>query len=83
MIFSNSQPFPFLFIGLLHTVYTLIWGGRSIFMQELVCGICGETITDPEGNCPYCGAEPNHFVPADTVDRELIRKIYEEGGAEY
>ncbi|HNY65475.1 MAG TPA: hypothetical protein PKM41_08535 [Deltaproteobacteria bacterium] len=52
-------------------------------MKELVCGICGEIITDPDNNCPYCGAEPNHYVEADTVDRELLRKIYLEGGAEY
>lgn len=52
-------------------------------MKELVCGICGEIIVNPDQNCPYCGAEPNHFVDADSVDRELLRKIYDEGGATY
>ncbi len=52
-------------------------------MKEIVCGICGEIIEDPESNCPFCGAEPNHFVDAAGVDRELLRKIYLEGGATY
>jgi hypothetical protein len=52
-------------------------------MEEIVCGICGEIISDPESNCPFCGAEPNHFVDAGSVDRELLRKIYLEGGATY
>lgn len=52
-------------------------------MQELVCGICGEIISDPNSNCPYCGAEPNHFVESVSVDRVLLRKIYDSGGATY
>lgn len=52
-------------------------------MKELVCGICGEVITAPDENCPYCGAEPNHFVDGEGVDKELLRKIYDEGGATY
>ncbi len=52
-------------------------------MKPMVCGICGEDITDPEEACPYCGAEPNHFVEKGTVDQELLRKIYDEGGATY
>ena len=52
-------------------------------MKEIVCGICGEIITDPDTNCPYCGAEPTHFVDGSTVDRGLLRKIYDEGGATY
>jgi hypothetical protein len=52
-------------------------------MKEIVCGICGEIITDPDSNCPYCGAEPNHFVDGSTVDRAFLRKIYDEGGATY
>jgi len=57
--------------------------GGHADMKEIVCGICGEVITDPEQNCPYCGAEPVHFVDGDTVDRQLLRKIYDEGGATY
>jgi len=52
-------------------------------MKELVCGICGEIITNPSSPCPYCGAEPNHFIPAEGVDRELLRKLYQEGKATY
>jgi rRNA maturation endonuclease Nob1 len=52
-------------------------------MRELVCGICGEIIKNPDENCPYCGAEPNHFVDASTVDRKLLREIYDQGGATY
>lgn len=52
-------------------------------MKEIVCGICGQLIDDPSSNCPYCGAEPVYFVDASTVDRELLRKIYDEGGATY
>lgn len=53
-------------------------------MQErYVCGICGYEIIDLNSPCPYCGAEPNHFVKADEVDVELIKKIYQEGGATY
>jgi len=55
----------------------------KILMAELVCGICGEIIEDPGSNCPFCGAEPNHFMDAAGVDRELLRKIYLEGGATY
>jgi len=57
--------------------------GDKGIMKEIVCGICGEIITDPDSNCPYCGAEPNHFVDGSTVDRKLLRKIYDEGGATY
>jgi len=52
-------------------------------MKEIVCGICGEIIVDPEQNCPYCGAEPNHFVDGETVDRAFLRKLYDQGGATY
>ncbi len=52
-------------------------------MKDVVCGICGEIITNPSSPCPYCGAEPNHFIPAEGVDRELLRKLYQEGKATY
>jgi hypothetical protein len=48
-------------------------------MKDLVCGVCGEIISNPSSPCPYCGAEPNHFIPAEGVDRELLRKLCREG----
>lgn len=50
-------------------------------MQEkYVCGICGYEIVDLNSPCPYCGAEPNHFVRADEVDVELIKKSIKKAG---
>jgi len=46
-------------------------------MGELVCGMCDETIGDQNSNCPYCGAEPSHFVYSASVDRALLCKIYD------
>lgn len=51
--------------------------------REIVCGICGYDIEDVNSPCPYCGAEPNHFVPKDTVDVEMLKKAYKEGAATY
>jgi len=51
--------------------------------EKYVCGICGYEISNLNLPCPYCGAEPNHFVKASEVDAELLKKIYEEGGATY
>lgn len=52
-------------------------------MKEVVCGICGEVIEVTDAPCPYCGAEPSHFVDRDSVDVELLRRLYQEGFATY
>ena len=51
--------------------------------KEIVCGICGYDIENVSAPCPYCGATPDHFVDKSTVDAELLKKIYKEGGATY